>query len=259
MEFPFDINSVFKTPITKIHNNLLPDGFQGDRRLAGDVAMKVGEVITALGEASANAQGLSQPITTGHKVRNQDHNVYVLTDPNGRGGRGTVTGILKTGKKNLYVFDDKGEHKQVNPTCVLDFYVHESQQRAGKGKQLFEHMLKEERIQHPAQLAIDRPSSKLLNFLGKHYGLTNSLPQSNNFVVYDEFFKDPKTASRQTSRHNSAQLSRANGLQDPRNTNQPTYQGRYGAPRPPCSMGQIIHNMPANNGVLTQEPTGYRM
>lgn len=53
-----------------------------------------------------------------------------------------MTGILKTGKKNLYVFDDKGEHKQVNPTCVLDFYVHESQQRAGKGKQLFEHMLK---------------------------------------------------------------------------------------------------------------------
>lgn len=31
---------------------------------------------------------------------------------------------------------------EVNPLCVLDFYVHESRQRSGCGKRLFEHMLK---------------------------------------------------------------------------------------------------------------------
>lgn len=49
--------------------------------------------------------------------------------------------MLKTGKKGLYIFDRNGEHHQVSPPCVLDFYIHESRQRTGLGKQLFEHML----------------------------------------------------------------------------------------------------------------------
>lgn len=57
-------------------------------------------------------------------------------------GKGLVTGMLKTGKKGLYIFDRDGQHYQVSPPCILDFYVHESRQRSGLGKQLFEHMLK---------------------------------------------------------------------------------------------------------------------
>lgn len=49
--------------------------------------------------------------------------------------------MLKTGKKSLYIFDREGEHYKVSPPCILDFYVHESRQRTGLGKQLFEHML----------------------------------------------------------------------------------------------------------------------
>ena len=49
--------------------------------------------------------------------------------------------MLKTGKKGLYVFDRNGQHYQVSPPCVLDFYIHESRQRTGLGKRLFEHML----------------------------------------------------------------------------------------------------------------------
>jgi GNAT acetyltransferase, Mec-17 len=51
----------------------------------------------------------------------------------------------------------------------LDFYIHESRQRAGLGKVLFEFMLEYENLL-PEQLAIDRPSEKLLSFLRKHYG-----------------------------------------------------------------------------------------
>lgn len=40
----------------------------------------------------------------------------------------------------------------------------------------------------PEQLAIDRPSEKLLAFLRKHYSLSQKIPQMNNFVIYDGFF-----------------------------------------------------------------------
>lgn len=49
--------------------------------------------------------------------------------------------MLKTGRKGLYIFDRAGEHYQLHPICVLDFYVHEAVQRMGLGKRLFEHML----------------------------------------------------------------------------------------------------------------------
>lgn len=90
---------------------------------------------------------------------------------------------------------------------VLDFYVHESRQRAGHGKKLFQSMLDLEGI-NPNKLAIDRPSEKLVGFLKKHYGkrwvefaryfdfhvnvsptgLERTIPQMNNFVVYEGFF-----------------------------------------------------------------------
>lgn len=82
---------------------------------------------------------------------------------------GAVTGLLKVGTKNLYVFDPNGETKQVSAPCVLDFYVHESRQRSGLGKKLFQTMLDQEGI-NPSKLAIDRPSEKLVGFLKKHYG-----------------------------------------------------------------------------------------
>ena len=97
--------------------------------------------------------------------------------------------MLKVGKKLLYVFDDQGETHTVNAPCVLDFYVHESRQRFGLGKELFEHMLATEDFKAPNQLAIDRPSEKLLAFLRKHYGLERQIRQMNNFVIYDGFFE----------------------------------------------------------------------
>ena len=48
-------------------------------------------------------------------------------------------GGLKVGRKKLWVWPP-GERAQmeVQATCVLDFYVHESIQRHGVGRQLFE-------------------------------------------------------------------------------------------------------------------------
>ena len=85
------------------------------------------------------------------------------------------------------MFDKFGDTKHVLAPCVLDFYIHETRQRAGLGKVLFEYMLEYENLL-PEQLAIDRPSEKLLSFLKKHYALTEKIPQMNNFVIYDGFF-----------------------------------------------------------------------
>ncbi|KAK9891422.1 hypothetical protein WA026_014659 [Henosepilachna vigintioctopunctata] len=144
--------------------------------------------------------------------------------------------MLKVGKKGLYVFDREGQHYQVTPPCVLDFYVHEKKQRSGLGKKLFEYMLERENVK-PSSLAIDRPSEKFLNFLNKHYNLHSPVRQMNNYVVFDGFFPDGK----KEEQIENSPINRTNGLQSAYANNSPSY-GRYGAPRPPCSMGQIIHN-----------------
>jgi hypothetical protein len=40
----------------------------------------------------------------------------------------------------------------------------------------------------PHDIAYDRPSPKLLAFLRKHYRLSNYVKQSNNYVVFDQYF-----------------------------------------------------------------------
>jgi alpha-tubulin N-acetyltransferase 1 len=91
------------------------------------------------------------------------------------------------GKKNLFLLDRNGEQNQVYPMCVLDFYVHESRQRSGCGRRLFEFMLQDLKVQ-PRLLAIDRPSPKLVASMRKHYDLAAVIPQVNNYVIYDGFF-----------------------------------------------------------------------
>lgn len=82
----------------------------------------------------------------------------------------------------------------MKPTCVLDFYVHQSCQRNGIGRVLdffiqdiFDYFLKHEN-KSPDKLAYDRPSEKLIGFLRKHFGLNKFIPQNNNYVVFNDYF-----------------------------------------------------------------------
>ena len=69
---------------------------------------------------------------------------------------------------------------------------------------MFEKMLSSEGVR-PEKLGYDRPSSKLLGFLAKHYSLKRYVPQSNNFVVFSQYWE---------SAHSGAKTS-ANGFADP--------------------------------------------
>jgi len=42
----------------------------------------------------------------------------------------------------------------------------------------------------PAHLAVDRPSTKFLSFLARHYKLKGSIPQVNNYVIFEGFFNN---------------------------------------------------------------------
>lgn len=90
------------------------------------------------------------------------------------------------GKRNLFV-SNGGGIREIQPVCVLDFYVHESMQRGGHGKDLFDFMLYSEK-QRPEKLGYDRPSMKLISFCARHFGLRKHLPQNNNFVVFDAYW-----------------------------------------------------------------------
>lgn len=259
MEFRFETDTLFRTPIVLITNTLLPSGYMGDRRSALDATARVSEILNTVGEASARAQGLTKAVTTAEKLRNSDHTVYLLAEKI-QNKKPIVTGLLKIGQKSLYIFDENGDTQMIKAPCLLDFYVHESRQRAGLGKILFETMLQNENLS-PQQLAIDRPSEKLIGFMRKHYGLTTTIPQMNNFVIYTGFFKNKSqnkectiNGQRVTSSPNTSlfgpqsigdkRRSRSQGAMHQFSIIPSSTVGRYAAPRPHCSMAQIIHNCP---------------
>ncbi|XP_078326041.1 uncharacterized protein LOC111125721 isoform X2 [Crassostrea virginica] len=187
MEFQFSVNNLLGSTITKLDNTLTPFRKNADGYDARQLRRQLMEVIDQMGEASARAQGLRTIITTGRKLELSDHILYVMRDDQLNNHKGAVIGILKIGYKKLFVYDTKGRVHEMEPMCVLDFYVHESRQRMGCGKLLFEYMLKEQDVD-PRHLAIDKPSFKFSQFLKKHYNLKAELPQVNNFTVYEGFF-----------------------------------------------------------------------
>lgn len=138
--------------------------------------------IDDLGIGSQRAQGLNHVLTSVERIcENPNHRLYIaLRDRK-------AIGILKIGTKKLFIRTKTGELKEIDPLCVLDFYVHESEQRSGYGKVLYDAMLEKEHIQ-PHKLGYDRPSPKFLSFLRKHFALADYVPQTNNFVVFEQYF-----------------------------------------------------------------------
>lgn len=167
-----------------------------DNMLHGPRGRDLCTVFDVMGENSRRAQGLKKAVTFG-TPNLYGQKVYLLVH-----GR-CCMGLLKTGVKRLFVTPPAiGQNNsgkagvqetltEIEPMCVLDFYVSEAVQRGGWGRKIFDAMLAVEGI-HPARLAYDRPSEKLLGFLRKHFNLCKFRPQNNNFVVYDEFFRQPQ-------------------------------------------------------------------
>uniref|UniRef100_A0A3P9P7L0 Alpha-tubulin N-acetyltransferase 1 n=1 Tax=Poecilia reticulata TaxID=8081 RepID=A0A3P9P7L0_POERE len=184
MEFPFDINQLFSERISILDQNLIASRQSKEKP---DLRVKIATVLDELGKASAKAQDLPAPITSASKLQFQKHQLYLMKDGESSRGRGVVVGFLKVGYKKLFLLDRNGVHIEVEPLCVLDFYIAENLQRHGYGLELFNFMLQHQNVE-PVLLAYDRPSTKLLAFLARHYNLRQSVPQVNNFVAFEDFF-----------------------------------------------------------------------
>ncbi|MPC70276.1 Alpha-tubulin N-acetyltransferase [Portunus trituberculatus] len=107
------------------------------------------EIINAIGEASSFAQGLNNVITTSEKLQNSDHLLYLMKEDDDSIGVTLVVGMLKVGRKKLFLLDPNQRTKEAGPLCVLDFYIHESRQRRGYGRRLFDYML---RVSHQGRV-----------------------------------------------------------------------------------------------------------
>ncbi|XP_019724320.1 alpha-tubulin N-acetyltransferase 1 isoform X2 [Hippocampus comes] len=190
MEFPFNINHLFSERFSILDKTLVA-GRMSPRR--PELQSHIATVIDELGRASAKAQKLTTPVTSATKMQSQHHQLYLMKDGESQGGRGAIVGFLKVGYKKLFLLDPQGLHVEAEPLCVLDFFITENLQRHGHGLELFHFMLQHKKME-PALMAYDRPSPKLLSFLAKHYRLTQSVPQVNNFVVFDGFFHNKSVA-----------------------------------------------------------------
>ncbi|XP_063041322.1 alpha-tubulin N-acetyltransferase 1 isoform X3 [Engraulis encrasicolus] len=186
MEFPFDINTLFPDRISVLDKNLA-SGRKAVGR--GDPQALITRVIDELGQASSKAQGLPAPITSAAKLQSNTHQLYLLKDGEFNGGKGAAVGFLKVGYKKLFLLDQRGAHVETEPLCILDFYVTENLQRHGYGLELFNFLLQHKKVE-PQLMAYDRPSPKFLAFLRKHFSLQEGVPQVNNFVVFNGFFKN---------------------------------------------------------------------
>ncbi|XP_066995204.2 alpha-tubulin N-acetyltransferase 1 isoform X2 [Anabrus simplex] len=270
MDFSFDVNEVLNQNLSSVDSSLLPSGFSGNRRNAATFIARISEILDRMGRASAVAQDLRNPITTAERLRNFDHRVYFLTDPHDNGGRGSVVGLLKVGRKKLFVFDSTGAHYELETLCVLDFYVHESKQRMGMGKVLFQYMLQEEDFR-PQHLAIDRPSEKFLGFLFKHYGLSKIIPQPNHFVIFESFFhSNPGIPSTEVFHGSAGGSQKERRKTIAASTSSPAREqkwpsskftiaqsspiGRYAAPKRPSTIGMILQSQrektPPQTGIV---------
>ncbi|GAB6021946.1 Alpha-tubulin N-acetyltransferase 1 [Chamberlinius hualienensis] len=191
MEFDFNISSLFDSEIIKFNFHCLggDDGKLNRRSLSPnqrDVIERISVVINRMGEASAKAQGLHHTITTYNKLLECDQTLYLVKDD--INNKCVVVGILKVGRKKLFLQDSEEKLHEMDPLCVLDFYIHENYQRKGCGLKLFEYMLKDQNSM-VYELAIDRPSEKLQLFMKKHYKhLGEPVHQRNNFTIYNQIF-----------------------------------------------------------------------
>ncbi|XP_075991242.1 alpha-tubulin N-acetyltransferase-like isoform X2 [Anticarsia gemmatalis] len=215
-----EVNDILHEDISKLNDLFIPDCFEGSVADLRAMQAALAKIVDALGEQSAAAQGLNRIITTADKLRaSPTHTLYLLKDATAKNGKGEVIGLLKVGYKHLFLFDERDHVHEVEPLCVLDFYIVRDRQRSGYGRVLFDYMLHDMEM-HAHQLAIDGPSAKMEQFLAKNYEVERLLRQNNNFAVAPQFFE--RFADISTPAVAAA-------------------VGRFAAPKPHSAIANVIH------------------
>ena len=187
MEFNFDCEEIlvcdrngFSILEGSCHNKIVP-GYKA----------YIKEILDKMGELSSKSQNLLVNVTTTNRFFPSDHTLIIKADKN------KVLGYIKVGPKRLFLRDRICNYHERKTLCVLDFYIYDTEQRKGLGKEIFDFMLNYKKI-NPGELAYDRPTLRFLAFLKRNYGLENYIQQENNFTIYDEFFESERNKNNET-------------------------------------------------------------
>uniref|UniRef100_A0A0N5A6M9 Alpha-tubulin N-acetyltransferase n=1 Tax=Parastrongyloides trichosuri TaxID=131310 RepID=A0A0N5A6M9_PARTI len=235
MEINYDLGEIFTDEIAILTKDTLkkynPKQYWG-----------IEKAINEMGKLSMTAQGLRKVLTSYQKIvdSNEEQTLYVMWKKNPNNEKHSiVVGILKVGRKKLYLTDDRLQKYEDIPLCVLDFYVHNTLQRKGNGHKIFEEMLRHEKLD-AIQLAIDKPSDSLLEFMKKYYGLDKPIWQTTNFVVFNGFF-DRLKDNNNIGRNNNVKkigMSEKIPIEEPG-----VHPSRFGKKQRfgQCQAAQIIH------------------
>ena len=162
------------------HNNI-PPGYKAYIR----------EILDKMGDLSAKSQNLLVNVTTTNRFFPSDNCLIIKAD------KTKVLGYIKVGPKKLFLRDRICNFHERKTLCVLDFYIYDTEQRTGLGKEIFDFMLNYKNIE-PGELAYDRPTLRFLAFLKRNYGLENYITQENNFTIFEEFFESEKIKNNET-------------------------------------------------------------
>ena len=176
----------------------------------------VKEILDTMGELSSKSQNLQTIITNTNRFFPSNHRLFIKAEKN------IVYGYIKIGPKNLFLRDRYFNYHERKTLCVLDFYVYDNVQRKGIGKQLFDYMLNLENTEADL-LAYDRPTSRLLAFLKKNYGLENYITQNNSFIIFDNFFA-PKSIPRNDTEFDNYTYRVIQNLNTPQYLNTNNYE-----------------------------------
>ncbi|CAK5070421.1 unnamed protein product [Meloidogyne enterolobii] len=218
---------VLKSPLSKLENSKIQWARKARQQ---SEFLLLSRAIDDLAKLSAEAQSIKKPVTTferfldaqdeqalyllwkdekingcgeigdgtvanGEKngeIKNGGHEDLLAVSQNGTTPKNVLLGYLKIVRdRRLYLVNERSRRYVHTPICVLDFYIHSSVQHHGCGLELFNGMLKSESTT-PQKCAFDKPSSSLLHFLEKHYGLKHPIWQPTTFVVFPEFFEGLK-------------------------------------------------------------------
>jgi alpha-tubulin N-acetyltransferase 1 len=178
---------------------------------SGKFHPEVSSLINQIGIASSRAQGLPHVITNFSTFVNSDNTIYMLISEDGK----KALGFVKVGTRNLFLWDRRAVQHQKRCVCLLDFFTCPTCQRQGHGKKMIDAMLEDQGL-NMVQVPIDRPSNLCLSFMKRHFGLCEYVAQSNNFVVFDQFWQSD-SATNTISQYNSGRqpllpiLKRDNG------------------------------------------------
>uniref|UniRef100_A0AC34GR24 Alpha-tubulin N-acetyltransferase n=1 Tax=Panagrolaimus sp. ES5 TaxID=591445 RepID=A0AC34GR24_9BILA len=229
MEVPVDLSTIFNkdSSIERLDQTRLI-------RLTPQRYPAICKGIDRIGTLSAKSQNLRKPLTTYDRILDSDDGqiLYIYWKKPESSPFSLFIGFLRIARKKLYLRDSDDKQFISEPVCILDFYIHESEQHSEMGHELFDKMLETEGTE-VSKIALDKPNEVLLSFLKKYYHLENPCWQSTNFVVFPAFFEGLKP-----------QATNDDGMLSARNSRK-TFNSRASSPnnrtRHADAVGALIH------------------